>query len=86
MVTSVGSRGDSDDHALAASVNGLYKTERIRQRGPWRGLDAVEYATLDAIDWFNQRRVHGALGMLPPAAFEAQHAAAQRRLPLAASQ
>ncbi len=72
-VPSVGSRGDSYDNALAESFNGLYKTELIRQRGPWRGLDDVEYATLEYIDWFNHRRLHGELGMLPPAEFEATH-------------
>ncbi len=70
-VASVGSRGDSYDNALAESFNGLYKTELIRQRGPWRGLDDVEYATLEYVDWFNHRRLHGELGMLPPAEFEA---------------
>jgi putative transposase len=70
-VSSVGSRGDSYDNALAESFNGLYKTELIRHRGPWRGLDDVEYATLGYIDWFNHRRLHGALGMIPPAEFEA---------------
>lgn len=84
-VASVGSRGDSYDNALAESFNGLYKTELIRHRGPWRGLDDVEFATLDYVDWFNQRRLHGELGMLPPAEFEARYAAEQQ-LPLAASQ
>ena len=68
---SVGSRGDSYDNALAESFNGLYKTELIRHGGPWRGLDDVEYATLEYVDWFNHRRLHGELGMLPPAEFEA---------------
>jgi putative transposase len=69
-VPSVGSRGDSYDNALAESFNGLYKTELIRHRGPWRGLDDVEYATLEYVDWFNHRRLHGQLGMRPPAEFE----------------
>jgi putative transposase len=85
-VASVGSRGDSYDNALAESFNGLYKTELIRRRGPWRGLDDVEYATLDYVDWFNHRRLHGELGMVPPAEFEATYYAEQRHLPLAASQ
>jgi putative transposase len=72
-VASVGSRGDSYDNALAESFNGVYKTELIRHRGPWRGLDDVEYATLEYVDWFNHRRLHGALGMLPPAEFEAAY-------------
>ena len=70
-VPSVGARGDSYDNALAESFNGLYKTELIRHRGPWRGLDDVEYATLEYVDWFNHRRLHGELGMIPPAEFEA---------------
>lgn len=71
VVASVGSRGDSYDNALAESFNGLYKAELIRHRGPWCGLDDVEYATLEYVDWFNQRRLHGELGMRPPAEFEA---------------
>ena len=71
VVASVGSRGDSYDNALAESFNGLYKTEVIRKRGPWRGLDDVEYATLEYVDWFNHRRLHGELGMIPPAEIEA---------------
>ena len=72
-VPSVGSRGDSYDNALAESFNGLYKAELIRHRGPWRGLDDVEYATLEYVDWFNHRRLHGELGMIPPAEFEATY-------------
>jgi len=86
VVASVGTRGDSDDNALAESFNGLDKTELIRHRGPWRGLDDVEYATLEYVDWFNQRRLHGELGMVPPAELEARDAAEQQTLPLAASQ
>ena len=70
-VPSVGSRGDSYDNALAESFNGLYKAELIRHAGPWRGLDDVEYATLEYVDWFNHRRLHGQLGMITPAEFEA---------------
>ena len=69
-VTSVGSRGDSYDNAMAESFHGLYKTELIHKDGPWRGLDDVEYATLDYVDWFNHRRLHGEIGMVPPAEFE----------------
>jgi putative transposase len=85
-VASVGSRGDSYDNALAESFNGLYKTELIRHGGPWRGLDAVEYATLEYVDWFNHRRLHGELGLIPPAEFEAAYY--QQRAParLASSQ
>lgn len=53
---STGSVGDSYDNALAETINGLYKTEVIRKRGPWRNIDAVEYATLEWVDWFNNRR------------------------------
>ena len=83
---SVGSRGDSYDNALAESFNGLYKAELIRHRGPWRGLDDVEYATLEYVDWFNHRRLHGELGMRPPAEFEALLAGPAAPLLPAASQ
>ncbi len=63
---SVGSRGDSYDNALAESVIGLYKTEVIRRRGPWRGLEEVEYATLEWVDWYNTRRLLEPIGYLPP--------------------
>jgi putative transposase len=74
-VRSVGSRGDSFDNAPAESTIGLYKTELIRRRGPWRGLDEVELATLEWVDWYNQRRLHGALNYLPPVEYEATHQA-----------
>jgi putative transposase len=70
-VTSVGSRGDSYDNALAETVIGLYKTELIRRRGPWKGIDEVEYATLEWVDWFNHRRLLEPIGHIPPAEFEA---------------
>jgi len=70
-VGSVGSKGDSYDNALAETVNGLYKTELIRQRGPWRTVEDVELATLGWVDWYNQRRLHGACDDLPPAECEA---------------
>jgi putative transposase len=73
VVASVGSRGDSDDNAMAESCNGLYKAELIHYRGPWTGLADVEYATLSYVDWFNHRRLHGELGMVPPAEFEAHY-------------
>jgi putative transposase len=72
-VTSVGSRGDSFDNALAETIIGLYKTELVRRRGPWKGLDEVEYATLEWVDWFNHRRLLEPIGHLPPAEFEAAH-------------
>jgi transposase InsO family protein len=68
--SSVGSRGDSYDNALAESIIGLYKTEVIRARGPWRNQDDVEYATLEWVDWFNHRRLLEPIGDVPPAEFE----------------
>jgi putative transposase len=70
-VTSVGSRGDSYDNALAESTIGLYKTELIRRRGPWGNLDDVELATLEWVDWYNHRRLHSACDHRPPAEYEA---------------
>ena len=67
---SVGSKGDSYDNTAAESLIGLYKTELIRRRGPWRGLDDVELATLEYVDWFNHRRLHGACGDIPPVEYE----------------
>jgi putative transposase len=72
-VTSVGSRGDSYDNALAETIIGLYKTELVRRRGPWRGIDEVEYATLEWVDWFNHRRLLEPIGHVPPAEFEAAY-------------
>jgi putative transposase len=73
VVTSVGSRGDSYDNAMAESVNGLYKTELVRKQGPWRGLEDLEFATLKWVDWYNHRRLFGALGYVPPAEYEASN-------------
>jgi transposase InsO family protein len=70
---SVGSRGDSYDNALAESVIGLFKTELIQRRGPWRHVEAVEFATLEWVDWFNHRRLLGPIGFVPPAEYEAQY-------------
>ena len=67
---SVGSVGDSYDNALAETINGLYKTEVIRHRGPWRNLEEVEFATLEWVDWFNNRRLLEPIGNIPPAEFE----------------
>ena len=66
-VASVGSRGDSYDNAMAESTIGLYKAELVRRRGPWRGIDDLELAMLEYIDWFNHRRLHGACGDVPSA-------------------
>lgn len=67
---SVGSVGDSYDNALAETIIGLYMTEVIRHRGPWRHIDAVEYATLEWVDWFNHRRLLAPIGNVPPAESE----------------
>lgn len=67
MESSVGSRGDSYDNALA---DGLYKTEVIHRRGPWRTVDEVEYATLEWVDWFNNRRLLKPIGDIPPIELE----------------
>ena len=70
---SVGSIGDSDDNALAETVIGLFKTEVIHRRGPWRSFDAVEYATLEWVDWFNNRRLLEPIGNIPPAEAETNY-------------
>jgi transposase InsO family protein len=71
--TSVGSKGDSYDNALAETINGLYKTELIRRRGPWRTVEQIELATAEWVDWWNGRRLHSAAGHVSPAEFEAAH-------------
>ena len=73
LVPSVGSVGDSYDNALAETINGLYKAEVIHRRGPWRSLEAVEYATLEWVDWFNNRRLLEPIGHVPPAEAEAAY-------------
>jgi len=73
LVPSVGSVGDSYDNALAETINGLYKAEVIHRRGPWRTLQAVEYATLEWVDWFNNRRLLEPIGHVPPAEAEAAY-------------
>ncbi len=72
-VPSIGSVGDSYDNALAEATNSLYKTELIRQQGPWRGVDDVELATLGWVHWFNNERLHGTLYDVPPVEFEAAY-------------
>jgi putative transposase len=73
IAPSVGSRGDSYDNALAESIIGLFKTEVIQLKGPWRHLEAVEFATLNWVDWFNMRRLLEPIGYMPPAEYEAQY-------------
>ena len=79
IAASVGTVSDSFDNALAETINGLYKTELIKPRGPWRTLDAVEYATAEWVDWFNHHRLYEYCGDIPPVEAEdlyyAQHQA-----------
>ena len=70
---SIGTTGDSYDNALAETINGLYKTELIKPRGPWRTVDQVEVATLEWVDWFNHRRLYELNGDIPPVELEAAH-------------
>ena len=81
---SVGSVGDSYDNALAETINGLYKTELIHRRGPWRSFEAVEYATLEWVDWFNNRRLLEPIGNMPPAEAEAHYYAQIEELAMVA--
>jgi putative transposase len=81
---SVGSVGDSYDNALAETINGLYKAEVIHRRGPWRSMETVEYATLEWVDWFNNRRLLQPIGNIPPAEAEAAYYASVERQPVAA--
>jgi len=73
ITASVGRVGDSYDNALAETINGLYKTAVIRKRGPWRNVDEIEYATLEWVDWFNNRRLLQPIGDIPPAEYEAMY-------------
>ncbi len=81
---SVRSIGDSYGNALAESVNGLLKTEVIRRRGPWRLLEAVEFATLEWVDCFNHRRLLMSIGNMPPAEVEARYYAEPETLAMVA--
>ena len=84
LVPSVGSVGDSYDNALAETINGLYKAEVIHRRGPWRSMEAVEFATLEWVDWFNNRRLLSSIGNIPPAEAEATYWACQEDQAIAA--
>ena len=81
---SVGSVGDSYDNALAETINGLFKTEVIRRRGPWRNLEAVEFATLEWVDWYNNHRLLEPIGNMPPAEAEVRYYAQLEATALAA--
>ncbi len=79
--SSVGRRGDAYDNALAETINGLYKAEVIHHLGPWKGLEDVEYATLEWVAWYNSQRLMEPLGYLPPAEFEDQYHRARAEEP-----
>jgi putative transposase len=81
---SVGSVGDSYDNALAETINGLYKAEVIHRRGPWRSFEAVEFTTLEWVDWFNHRRLLEPIGNIPPAEAEARYYAMLEQTAMAA--
>ena len=70
---SVGSKGDSYDNALAETINGLYKAELIHRRAPWKTMEAVEFATLEWVSWFNNTRLLASIGYIPPAEAEANY-------------
>ena len=70
MLPSVGSVGSSYDNALAEMIIGLFKTEVIRKKGPWKNLESVEFATLEWVDWFNNRRLFEPIGNIPTAELE----------------
>lgn len=70
---STGTVGDSYDNAMAETINGLYKAEVIRRRSSWRNLEEVEWATLEWVDWFNNRRLFSSIGYIPPAKAEANY-------------
>jgi putative transposase len=72
-VASVGSTGDSYDHAMAEAFNSLFKAELVRNRGPWRSIDDLEIAVVEYIDWYNHRRLHGEIGLIPPVEYETHH-------------
>ena len=79
ILPSTGSVGDAYDNALAETINGLFKAEVIHRRGPWKGLEAVEYATLEWVSWFNTRRLLEPIGNIPPAEFEKAYYAGSNR-------
>jgi putative transposase len=72
-VASVGSKGDSYDNAMAEAFNSLFKAELVRNKGPWKNIDDLEIAVAEYIDWFNFRRLHGEIGLVPPVEYETAH-------------
>lgn len=81
---SVGSVGSAYDNALAETINGLFKTEVIRKKGPWKSLEAVEFATLEWVHWFNKTRLFEPIGSIPPAEFEKAYYTELHSQPVAA--
>ncbi|MBK58371.1 MAG: IS3 family transposase [Pseudomonas sp.] len=81
---SVGNTGDSYDNALAETINGLYKTELIHKRGPWKSVESLEWETLKWVTWFNHQRLLEPIGNRPPAEFEALYEQSQAAIPVAA--
>jgi putative transposase len=81
----VGTDGDAYDNALAESVIGLFKTEVILPRGPRKSLEAVEYATLEWVDWFNNRRLLEVIGDVPPVELEQEYYAMMESVPVKAA-
>ena len=85
IAASIGSVGDAYDNALMETINGLFKTECVRttvfHAGPYKTIADVEYATAAWVDWYNNRRLHGSLGMLSPLEFETAHYATLTREP-----
>src|SRR3954471_24787138 len=77
-VASVGSKGDSYDNAMAEALNSLFKAELVRNKGPWRDINHLEVAVAEWVDWYNQRRLHGELGHVPPAEYERLNAATRQ--------
>ena len=69
-VAPVGTTGDSYDNALAEAFNSLFKAELVRNRGPWKNIDELEIAIAEYVDWFNHKRLHGEIGLVPPVEFE----------------
>jgi putative transposase len=72
-VASVGSRGDSYDNAMAEAFNSIFKAELVRNKGPWQGIGDLEAAVAAYIEWYNHRRLHGELGLIPPVKHEQAH-------------
>lgn len=83
VVASVGSVGDSYDNAMAEAFNSLFKAELVRNKGPWQGINDLEIAVAEYVDWYNHRRLHGELSLVPPVEYEVLHRAHQTVLPAA---